>query len=95
MPRVNISDEAFKKTEQVVDRPPVTKHNINDEYVRDPPHNHDDRGKNKGSSKTLKEGAYEIDEPDPEDEGTGGEAVGRPKKVDALSEIAQENSVHS
>lgn len=28
---------AFKKTEQVVGRPPVTDHNINDEYLRDPP----------------------------------------------------------
>lgn len=31
------ADDQFKKTEQVVGRPPVTDHNINDEYMRNPP----------------------------------------------------------
>lgn len=37
MPRVSSSNEAFKKVEQVVGRPAVTKDNINDLYVRDAP----------------------------------------------------------
>ncbi|TFY57056.1 hypothetical protein EVJ58_g7258 [Rhodofomes roseus] len=30
-------DQKFKKQYQTVGRPPVTDHNINDEYIRDPP----------------------------------------------------------
>ncbi|PPQ65545.1 hypothetical protein CVT26_000502 [Gymnopilus dilepis] len=41
MPRVTESDEVFKKRTQVVDRPQTTDHNINDEYLRHPPHNTD------------------------------------------------------
>ena len=38
--RFNNTDEeqTFKKAHQTVDRPPVTDHNINDEYYRHPPH---------------------------------------------------------
>ena len=37
MPRVNTTDEVFKKTEQVVGKPETTKHNINEEYLRNAP----------------------------------------------------------
>jgi hypothetical protein len=37
MPRVTISDEVFKKPEQVVGKPETTTHNINDEYMRNAP----------------------------------------------------------
>lgn len=32
-----IEDQESKKQRRLVGRPPVTDHNINDEYVRDPP----------------------------------------------------------
>lgn len=32
------STQSFKKEYQVVGRPSVTDHDINDEYMRDPPH---------------------------------------------------------
>lgn len=35
--RTTTDDQKFKKQYQTVGRPPVTDHNINDEYVRDPP----------------------------------------------------------
>ena len=37
MPRVNTTDEVFKKAEQVVGKPETTKHNINEEYLRNAP----------------------------------------------------------
>lgn len=30
-------NQKFKKQSQTISRPPVTDHNINDEYMRDPP----------------------------------------------------------
>jgi hypothetical protein len=37
MPRVTSTDEVFKKAEQVVGKPETTKHNINEEYLRNAP----------------------------------------------------------
>lgn len=39
-PTAEVTDEtlAFKKPYQTVGRPPVTQENINDQYMRDPPH---------------------------------------------------------
>ncbi|KAF8346643.1 hypothetical protein F5887DRAFT_1073311 [Amanita rubescens] len=37
--RFKYSDQKFKKAYQVVDRPKVMDHNINDEYFRHPPQN--------------------------------------------------------
>lgn len=33
----NTTDQAFKKTEQVVERPGVTDHDIHEDYMRNPP----------------------------------------------------------
>ncbi|EKM76593.1 hypothetical protein AGABI1DRAFT_78336 [Agaricus bisporus var. burnettii JB137-S8] len=37
MPRVANTDQTFKKSSVVVGQPAVTDHNINDDYVKDPP----------------------------------------------------------
>lgn len=70
----------FKKTEQVVGRPPTTDHNINDEYMRDPPHNVDpsmgNNSNSEGSYKKLDQPAREL--------GPGGfdASEGRRKQLD-------------
>ncbi|KAK7453546.1 hypothetical protein VKT23_001432 [Stygiomarasmius scandens] len=81
----------FKKATQEVNKPPVTDHNINDEYMKNPPQNIPDVPSNKVPGK--KEGAYETEPMEP---GVlGHEGMGRPKHMDVEGEIVRESSVHS
>jgi len=90
MPKVQQTDEAFKKTESVIGRPEVTD-NINDEYYRNPPHNLNP-GMSDRNSVNLKEGNVT----EPLETGAPPDAeLGRAKKETELAEIVQENSVHS
>jgi len=92
-----VTDETrtFKKQHQTVDRPPVTDHNINDEYMRDPPNNlASGVGEPVADRNTwgVKEGAYE--EESGEEGVLGDVASGRYKKEDVLREATEDSSVH-
>ncbi|PPQ64919.1 hypothetical protein CVT24_008259 [Panaeolus cyanescens] len=97
MPRVNYTDEVFKKVDQVVGRPPTTDHNINDDYVRKPPHNLD----NPINPAHKPKGANPKHLAEKELSGEGPAAIlkeeetGRNKKTDELASIAQDDSLHS
>ncbi|TFK37544.1 hypothetical protein BDQ12DRAFT_144568 [Crucibulum laeve] len=93
MPRVASSDEVFKKAEQVVERPSVTKQNINDEYMRHPPNN---LQRPIGSRSETVPGMGEGRREEERVEGgmLGEEASGRQKMTQGLAELAQEDSVH-
>ncbi|THU91067.1 hypothetical protein K435DRAFT_674954, partial [Dendrothele bispora CBS 962.96] len=69
----------FKKATQEVNRSPVTDHNVNDDYVKNPPQ--------------KPEGAYETDLMGPSV--LGQEGLGRPKHMDVEGEIVRESTVHS
>ncbi|KAF9040107.1 hypothetical protein BJ165DRAFT_1531077 [Panaeolus papilionaceus] len=94
MPRVNYTDEAFKKVEQVVDRSRTTDSNINDDYVRQPPQNLDNpinpaRKPKDGNPSNVTELNEQL---------TGvleNQETGRSKRADELASIAQDNSLHS
>ncbi|KAH9841798.1 uncharacterized protein C8Q71DRAFT_854151 [Rhodofomes roseus] len=88
-------DQKFKKQYQTVGRPPVTDHNINDEYIRDPPNNLNIPGETSTLRKApgLKEGAQEVT--DPKQDGVlGDEPMSRIQKEVALGDLASENTVH-
>ncbi|KZT23456.1 hypothetical protein NEOLEDRAFT_1069568 [Neolentinus lepideus HHB14362 ss-1] len=79
----------FKKATQEINRPATTDHNINDEYMRDPPNNlaSGDVPTTDRTSRGQKEGAYDVN-PDPQ--GVIGEpGKGRPKKDEIMREAIQ------
>jgi len=88
--------QTFKKPYQEVNRPAVTDHDINDEYMRDPPNNlarDDSVPTTDRKTRGLKEGAQE--ETDPKQEGVlGDEPTGRIKKDAVLGSVVNENSQH-
>ncbi|KAF8958566.1 hypothetical protein BDZ97DRAFT_1668299 [Flammula alnicola] len=101
MPRVNITDEAFKKTEQVVGRPEVTKKNINEEYMRNAPNNTDHTVNQHKQSYPIvrdEEEAYEEEVARSLESGiqaTGQrEDMGRSSKTEELATIAHDDAVH-
>ncbi|EIM86035.1 uncharacterized protein STEHIDRAFT_157558 [Stereum hirsutum FP-91666 SS1] len=79
-------NRAFKKTEQVVGRPPVTDHDINDEYLRDPPRNVERPIQpEEAHPRGLKEG---VQEREPLQEGVlGHEEIGREKVMDRQTKM--------
>ncbi|XP_006455619.1 hypothetical protein AGABI2DRAFT_227062, partial [Agaricus bisporus var. bisporus H97] len=90
MPRVANTDQTFKKSSVVVGQPAVTDHNINDDYVKDPPQNTDNSIERTGNS-GLKEGNPK----EPREPGAPEDAqLGKVTKEADLAEIAQEDSVH-
>ncbi|KAF9476618.1 hypothetical protein BDN70DRAFT_838986 [Pholiota conissans] len=102
MPRVNYSDEVFKKAEQTVNKPATTKQNINEEYMKHPPHN---RPADTSFLNEHKE--YYAPGPDRNDlivdeanrvdqlpAGAQDEALGRKKKEVDLAGIVEDDSVH-
>ncbi|KAF9007039.1 hypothetical protein BDQ17DRAFT_1351296, partial [Cyathus striatus] len=90
MPRVTSTNEPFKKTVQIVGKPPVTDHNINDEYVRNAPDNLSN------NIATIQSGDLKYPTQRANREGVlGEEGLGRQKKVDELQDIVENNSVHS
>ncbi|KDQ62500.1 hypothetical protein JAAARDRAFT_30400 [Jaapia argillacea MUCL 33604] len=82
--------KAFKKTAQVVGHPATTDHNINDEYMRDPPRNVQGGADAPRTNLGQKEGAYEVE---PTRAGVLGQpGLGRPKKEQLLAEAVQGTS---
>ncbi|KAF5358638.1 hypothetical protein D9758_007748 [Tetrapyrgos nigripes] len=85
----------FKKATQEVNKPPVTDHNINDEYMRNPPQNFPPSDSVPTSETKVpgkKEGAYEVE---PRERGVlGDEGTGRPKHLDVEGEIVRDNTTH-
>ncbi|EMD40081.1 hypothetical protein CERSUDRAFT_122173 [Gelatoporia subvermispora B] len=88
------NDQKFKKEYQVVDRPAVTDHDINDEYFRNPPNNEPTEPITSRKAPGLKEGARE--ETDLKVDGVlGDQPTSRILPDVARSNVVQENSVHS
>ncbi|KAK7054527.1 hypothetical protein VNI00_003725 [Paramarasmius palmivorus] len=91
----NTTNAEFKKVYQTVDRPPVTDHNINDEYMRNPPKNID----TEIDVHTLEPISHFTKVPKNADESTGrgilgDEGRGRAKQSQVEGEIVNENTVH-
>ncbi|EPQ54592.1 hypothetical protein GLOTRDRAFT_43526 [Gloeophyllum trabeum ATCC 11539] len=83
----NDESKTFKKAFQEVGRPATTDHNINDEYMRDPPNNTGDAPTTDRKTRGAKEGAYGIE---PTQEGVLGDpGKGRPKKDELMREAIQ------
>ncbi|KZT09271.1 uncharacterized protein LAESUDRAFT_723003 [Laetiporus sulphureus 93-53] len=78
-------DQKFKKQYQVVDRPPVTDHDINEEYLRDPPNNEPAETTTDYKARGLKRGARKVN--------TKQEDV-RITKESALGTTANESSIY-
>ncbi|KZT63670.1 hypothetical protein DAEQUDRAFT_679983 [Daedalea quercina L-15889] len=88
-------NQKFKKEYQTVGRPPVTDHDINDEYMRNPPNSLNIPRETSAARKApgLKEGARE--ETGPNQDGVFGDApTSRIHKDVALGDLANENTVH-
>ncbi|KIY65942.1 hypothetical protein CYLTODRAFT_455835 [Cylindrobasidium torrendii FP15055 ss-10] len=84
----NTSDAQFKKTHQEVNRPTVTDHNINEEYMKTGPLNDVESGRSKSWSGAGKEkdglSASELADLDLPAEG-----LGRPKKAEVDASFVQ------
>ncbi|KJA22631.1 hypothetical protein HYPSUDRAFT_644074 [Hypholoma sublateritium FD-334 SS-4] len=100
MPRVNYTDEVFKKTEQVVGKPQLMTHNINDEYMKNAPLNrpegstavnehkqHYTPGPTKGD--LIEDEASRVDEGLPT--GAPDQTLGRMSKTTGLAEATQDS----
>ncbi|KIM41986.1 hypothetical protein M413DRAFT_10808 [Hebeloma cylindrosporum] len=110
MPRVNTTDEVFKKAEQTVGKPETTKRDINEEYLRNAPQNtdhsvnqHKQTYRRRMSVVGAKEGMNEGETGSARlGEGSLGEleeaepheGLGRQKMEGELAEIAREDAVH-
>ncbi|KIM89131.1 hypothetical protein PILCRDRAFT_813038 [Piloderma croceum F 1598] len=91
-----VADKQLKKTEQVAERPITTDHNINEEYMQNPPDNLAAAAEMPTfyrQSRGVKEGAKLMEDENP---GViGHQDKGRAKKADVESSIVQDNSIHS
>ncbi|KAI0770139.1 hypothetical protein C8Q74DRAFT_875742 [Fomes fomentarius] len=89
----NTTDESqtFKKPFQTVDRPPVTGHDIHEDYMRDPPNNQPYEPNTDRLS--AKEGAGEEMYPT-QDGVLGNQEIGKQLKQDALEDLTTQSSVH-
>ncbi|KAI0338977.1 hypothetical protein BDW22DRAFT_1487346 [Trametopsis cervina] len=86
----------FKKPFQTVGRPEVTDHDINDEYMRNPPNNQPIEPSTDRKNPGAKEGTWEVDDSAPVEDGVLGEpGIGRSKKEQLLRETIEENSLHA
>ncbi|CCM04131.1 uncharacterized protein FIBRA_06292 [Fibroporia radiculosa] len=86
-------EQMSKKGYQVVDRPPVTDHDIHDEYLKHPPNNQPTELMTNRGTRGQKEGGR--DELDPKREGVlGDEPTSRITMETALEETTTEHSVH-
>ncbi|KAL4249086.1 hypothetical protein ABKN59_007528 [Abortiporus biennis] len=94
---IPLTDETrtFKKHSQTVNRSHVTDHNINDDYLRDPPLNASlpsEAAVNLPSRRAKEVAREDIDS---KEEGIlGDEPVGKQLRSDALEELVSENTVH-
>ncbi|KAG2005793.1 hypothetical protein CC2G_002163 [Coprinopsis cinerea AmutBmut pab1-1] len=105
MPSIKHTDDAFKKTQQIVGKPKTTDHNIHEDYVRNPPNNDQVPAVAPSRSEVKLSIPQQIQEKAREDrrpiiieerkEVLGvNQSLGREKKTDDLAEIARESSVH-
>ncbi|ESK82599.1 hypothetical protein Moror_3654 [Moniliophthora roreri MCA 2997] len=92
----NTTNAEFKKVYQEVNRPAVTDHNINDEYMRNPPHNLDTLDDNTHTAKPTNQ-YTEVPKKEDESMGRGilgDEGRGRAKHDVVEGEMVNENTVH-
>ncbi|KAI0712469.1 hypothetical protein C8Q76DRAFT_797317 [Earliella scabrosa] len=92
----NVTDEeqTYKKPFQTAGRPAVTGHDMQEDYMRDPPNNQPFELTSDRHTRGAKEGAQE--ETDPKQDGVlGNQDTGKQLKQNVLEEFTTESSVHS
>ncbi|RQM08461.1 hypothetical protein DH86_00000482 [Scytalidium sp. 3C] len=89
-----MSEEPVKSSHEVLGKPPVVQ-DLNDQYIRNPPHNEPSDPSQPRKPPGKKSGAYE-DDPNqiPQEEVLGDEAGGRAKPFDEMRDVTNESSVH-
>ncbi|EAU87727.1 hypothetical protein CC1G_08763 [Coprinopsis cinerea okayama7 len=100
MPSIRNTDDKFKKPQQIVGRPEVTDHDINESYMRNPPHNLELSAAarkpgppQKATEQAAKDRRPAIVNEDQEVLGIN-EATGREKKAEDLAEVVQHDSLN-